>query len=183
MSLYSIIIVPVLFGLIGFVEPCSLGINSIFLNHIQKFDKMKRVRETLIFALLRGVVLALVGITAAFIGREFITIQGSLFTILGVIYFALGLFIIVKKYLPVFNFKIDFSNYFKDKHTVSLGIVFGFVIPACSIPFIIALISQAVLLQSLFEGFVTGKPMSTMSSTLRNLIPSIWAFQNHLAAV
>jgi len=33
--LYDGILVPMLFGLIGFVEPCSSGINIIFLSRIK----------------------------------------------------------------------------------------------------------------------------------------------------
>jgi len=155
MSFLTLMLVPLAFGLFGFIEPCSLGINAIFLNHINAFSRRKRILETLIFTFVRGSILALVGLSAAFIGRKFITVQSSLFLILGIVYVSLGLVIIFKKYIPFLNFSIDFFKYFGNKKTISLGIIFGVIIPACSIPFIIALIGQAALTQSLLEGFIT----------------------------
>jgi len=151
MSITSIFLIPLAFGLFGFIEPCSLGINTIFLNHINKFSKARRIFETLLFTFIRGFILALVGLSAAFIGKMFITVQASLFTVLGVIYIALGLFVMIKNSY----FSIDFSKHFRNKSTISYGLIFGVIIPACSIPFIVALMGQAAVMQNLFEGFVT----------------------------
>jgi len=155
MSLYDVLLIPFLFGLIGFVEPCSLGINVIFLNHIKRFSKAKRLAETILFTLIRGSILALVGLSAAYIGQQFITIQASLFSILGIIYFLLGVFLILGKYVPLPSLKTNFSHFFRNKKTISLGIIFGFVIPVCAIPLILALIGQAVVVQNLSAGFIS----------------------------
>ncbi len=67
MSFYSMAFMPMLFGLIGFIEPCSLGINIIFLNRVKGYNRAKRISETLVFSLVRGCFLALLGVSAAFI--------------------------------------------------------------------------------------------------------------------
>jgi len=51
MSFYDLLLIPILFGFIGFFEPCSLGANIIFLNRIREFSKVKRIMETTIFTL------------------------------------------------------------------------------------------------------------------------------------
>ena len=155
MSLYDIILIPFLFGLIGFFEPCSLGINIIFLNNLSKLSKAKRVLETLIFTFTRGFILALVGLSAAFIGNKFIKIQSSLFTALGVFFIVLGILAIINMYKPIFSVKLDFSRFIKNRSGLRLGIVFGLIIPACAIGFILALVGKTVLMGDLFEGFIS----------------------------
>ena len=51
MSLYATIILPFVFGLIGFVEPCSMGINIMFLSSIDRTSSTNRYREIAVFML------------------------------------------------------------------------------------------------------------------------------------
>jgi len=155
MGFYELLLIPILFGLVGFFEPCSLGINLIFLNRIQKFDRVKRVSESLVFSVVRGFFLAVVGLGAAFIGSKFITIQSSLFIILGTVYILLGTLMIINKYKPIFKVDINFGRYFQRRGAVALGVVFGLIIPACAIGFVIALIGQALIVGDLLGGFIS----------------------------
>lgn len=152
---YDLFLIPILFGLVGFLEPCSLGINLIFLHRIQKFDRVKRISESLVFSFVRGFFLAVVGLGAAFIGSKFITIQSSLFVILGIVYILLGILIIINKYKPIFTTDINFGRYFQRRGTVALGVIFGLIIPACAIGFVIALIGKALIVGNLLEGFIS----------------------------
>jgi len=86
MEIFQILIFPLLLGLLGFFEPCSLGINSIFLRYIHKLELSKRLGETLIFTLVRGFILSLVGLSVAFVGKKVFTFQSSYFIILGVFF-------------------------------------------------------------------------------------------------
>jgi len=155
MGLYDLILIPVLFGLIGFFEPCSLGINLIFLNRVQSMTRARRIRESLIFTLMRAFILALVGLTAAFIGSKFITIQVRFFIILGAIYIILGILAIINMYRPIFKIDINLAKYVKHKGAISLGLIFGLVIPACAIALIVALIGRALVVGNLFDGFLS----------------------------
>lgn len=155
MGFYDLILIPLLFGLVGFIEPCSLGINIIFLNRIKHLNRAKRIYETTIFTLVRGFFLALAGLTAAFVGNKFISIQSNLFIVLGTIYIILGILSIIHMYHPVFKSNMNLAGYFKNKSTIALGIVFGLIIPACAIGFVIALIGKAALAGNLFSGFVS----------------------------
>ena len=155
MSLYELLIIPVLFGLVGFFEPCSLGINLIFLNRVQNMERKKRIGESVLFTLVRAFILALVGLTAAFIGSKFIKIQFSLFIFLGIAYILLGIIAIINMYHPVFKTDINLAKYLKHRGALSLGLVFGLVIPACAIALVIALVGRAVLAGNLFEGFIS----------------------------
>jgi cytochrome c-type biogenesis protein len=151
----NILLIPVLFGLIGFFEPCSLGINIIFLNRTKGLSKAKKSLETSIFSLVRAFLLALVGLSSAIIGSKIITIQSSLFIILGALYILFGVLHILHKYRPIFRSGIDLGKYFQKKESIGLGLIFGLIIPACAIPLILALIGKSVMLGRLLEGFVS----------------------------
>ncbi len=151
----NIVLIPVLFGLIGFFEPCSLGINIIFLNRIKGLSKTKKILETSIFCLVRAFFLALVGLSSAFIGSRIITIQSSFFMIIGGIYILFGVLYTINKYKPIFRSGIDVGKYFQKKESIALGLIFGLIIPACAIPLILALIGKSILLGNLLEGFVS----------------------------
>lgn len=155
MTIHSVVFIPVLFGFIGFVEPCSIGINILFLNRIQAFDRTKRISETVLFILVRGLFLALFGLSAAFIGSKFITIQPSFFLILGSVYILLGILAIVNMYRPIFTYEINISKYLQNKESIALGIVFGLIIPACAISLVLALIGKSILIGNLLEEFVS----------------------------
>lgn len=155
MNIYDSILIPLVFGLIGFIEPCSLGINIIFLNRIKGFNRVKRISETLIFTAVRGFFLALLGLSAAFIGNKIITIQSSFFLILGGVYILLGVLAVTNMYRPIFKYEINMSKYIKNEGSIALGVVFGLIIPACAISLVLALVGKAILFGNLFEGFIS----------------------------
>jgi cytochrome c-type biogenesis protein len=155
MNIYDSILIPLIFGLIGFVEPCSLGINIIFLNRIKGLKRVKRISETLIFSLVRGFFLALVGLSGAFVGSKIIAIQSSFFLILGGIYILLGVLAVINMYGPTFKYEINMSKYIKNEGSIALGVVFGLIIPACAISLVLALIGKAILFGNLLEGFIS----------------------------
>lgn len=155
MNIYNLVLIPLLFGLVGFLEPCSLGINMIFLNRINGFERVKRISETLIFTFVRGTFLALFGLSAAFIGSKMTRIQSSFFLILGGVYIFFGAVAIINKYRPIFKFEVNLSQYLQNKENLALGVVFGLIIPACAISLIFALIGKSILLGNLLESFVS----------------------------
>ena len=130
-------------------------LNIIFLNRVNQFTRAKRIYETVIFTFVRGFFLAIVGLAAAFIGSRFITIQFSLFIVLGAIYILLGILSIVNMYHPIFKTDINLGKFVKNKGAVALGVIFGLIIPACAIAFVIALIGKALVAGNLFQGFIS----------------------------
>jgi len=155
MIFYDWFLIPILFGLVGFIEPCSLGINVIFLNRMQAMKRKKRIREAIIFTFVRGFILAMVGLTAAFVGSRLIKIQFSLFIVLGAIYILAGILAIINMYRPIFQKSVNFAKHIKNRGAFSLGIIFGLVIPACAIAFIIVLVGKAIVIGDLLGGFIS----------------------------
>jgi cytochrome c-type biogenesis protein len=153
MSAYDTIFIPLVLGLIGFIEPCSLGINILFLTRVKGLNRAKRISETLIFSLVRGFFLALVGLSAAFIGSKIITLQSSFFWVLGGVYIITGVIALMNMYRPIFKREINISKYISNKGSIALGFIFGLVIPACAIPLVLALVGKSILLGNLSAGF------------------------------
>lgn len=155
MEIFQIIILPLLLGLLGFIEPCSIGINAIFLAHINKLNTIKRVAETTIFMLIRALVLSVLGISIAFIGKTVFTFQTYYFIILGSFYIFLGILYIYTVHKGSSLFKINLNKYAKNGNVISMGLVFGLVIPACAIPLLLALLGRTLLLGDLVSGFIS----------------------------
>jgi cytochrome c-type biogenesis protein len=86
MSFYVTIILPFFFGLIGFVEPCSMGINIMFLTSIARTSSARRIREIAVFMLMRAFVLALLGLSVSLFGDGLFSFERGFFTLLALIW-------------------------------------------------------------------------------------------------
>jgi len=149
MEIFQIIILPLLLGLLGFIEPCSIGINAIFLAHI------KRAGETLLFMFIRASVLSILGISIAFIGKTVFTFQTYYFIILGSFYIFLGVLYIYTVHKGISLFKINLNKYTKNGNVIVMGIIFGLVIPACAVPLLLALLGRSLLFGDLLGGLIS----------------------------
>ena len=83
--------VPLGFGLIGFVEPCSMGASFVFLAYLRDRPAAARVRHALTFVLIRSLFLGILGGVVAWAG-ESIAKGSYLYSAgLGGLYILLGL--------------------------------------------------------------------------------------------
>jgi len=158
MSFYSTIILPFVFGLIGFVEPCSMGINMMFLSSIDRTSSARRIREIAVFMLVRALVLALLGVSASIVGSKLFSFERGFFVLLAVIYISIGLLMIFSKTLLEKLQNIRIAHWlgldFKEGAIKRLGLIAGLTIPACAIPLIAVLVGQSVLLGNIISGFI-----------------------------
>jgi cytochrome c-type biogenesis protein len=159
MSFYSMIILPFVFGLIGFVEPCSMGINIMFLSSINRTSSARRIKEIAIFMFVRALVLALLGLSVAFVGNKLFSLERGFFIILASIYISIGLLMIFSKSLLKRLRNVRIAHIlgldFKEGALKRLGLVAGLTIPACAIPLITVLLGQTLLLGKILMGFIT----------------------------
>jgi cytochrome c-type biogenesis protein len=159
MTFYSVIILPFIFGLIGFFEPCSMGINMMFLSSVDRTNSVRRIKEIAVFMLVRALVLALLGLSVAFVGNRLFSFEQGFFIILASIYISIGLLMIFSKSLlqRLRNVRIAhlLGMDFKEGALNRLGLIAGLTIPACAIPLITVLLGQTFLLGKIFTGFIT----------------------------
>lgn len=153
--IWDILILPMLLGLLGFFEPCSLGVNTIFVNYIRRFDVPVRIAETILFTIVRAIVLSLVGLSVAVIGRKFFVFQQTYFLGLGAFFIVVGIFAILRRAKKISIPTINLLRFVKKKNTISMAILFGLMIPACAIPLILALLGKSLLTGSVVKGWVS----------------------------
>lgn len=158
MDIWGLVVLPLGFGLIGFITPCSLGVNLILLGYIAGRKRRQRLLITSSFTLVRALFLSVMGFTLALLGRQFMSFESAYKSTLGLIFMGLGVWIILGqiKPLPIPSF-LSMKNPKPRaglRGVVGLGIAFGFTVPACDMPFLMALLSKTVLTGNLQHGLV-----------------------------
>jgi len=146
-------LVPIAFGLLGFVEPCSIGANIIFLGYLQAREGGK-VLEAVKFTVTRALFLGLIGLAAGVMGQSLRMGTYSYSLILGFLYIFLGFLGLWWGYRGVGLAPLNLGRYFPKGGAVSLGVIFGLSAPACSFPLLLALVGLGVL-KGAWVGFLT----------------------------
>jgi cytochrome c-type biogenesis protein len=130
-------------GLLGFVEPCSIGANMVFLGHLRERGREARLRETAKFALVRSVVLGLFGLGIAFVGGSVFAAQKGFWLLLGLLYLVLGVAVILNARFRWGLFgRLSVGRLLPERggRSVGLGMLFGLSLPACAYPLMLALL-------------------------------------------
>ena len=87
----GLVVIPAGLGLVGFVEPCSIGSSLIFVKYLEGKSGAAKVAETALFALVRATFIGLLGVLAALLGALFFDLQRGAWLLLGGLYFVLRL--------------------------------------------------------------------------------------------
>jgi len=133
-------------GLLGFVEPCSVGAHGIFLASLREKDRPVRLRETLKFALTRSAVLGLFGLGIAFLGGFVLAAQKGFWLFLGLVYLALGTAVIANAFFGWGFFgRVSLGRLLsrREDRSSGLGLLFGLNLPACAYPLILGLLGRS----------------------------------------
>jgi len=151
MVIWNGLIFPFLLGLLGFIEPCSLGANLIFLQYLLSYNLKAQLFHVLLFTLSRASFLSALGVLAALVGQHVIAIQGHYVSFLGLLYLIFGLIILLRG--QTWRFTLPFARLPERSLPVLLGGAFGLAVPACASPLILALTGGAALSGQLWFGF------------------------------
>ena len=87
-DLVSLVLLPLALGLMGFIEPCSIGTSLLFIRYVEGGDAATKVAQVAIFALTRALVAGVLGAGAALVGSVFIGVQKAGWVLLGAVYVA-----------------------------------------------------------------------------------------------
>ncbi|MPZ10582.1 MAG: hypothetical protein GEU89_10290 [Kiloniellaceae bacterium] len=153
----GLVAIPAGLGLIGFVEPCSIGSSLLFVKYLEGKSAAAKLVETTLFALTRTVFIGLLGVLAALLGTLFLDLQRSAWLVLGTLYAALGLLLATGRARALM---ISIGPSLKRlgglRGSVGLGLLFGLNIPACAAPLLLALLAGAAATNGarLLSGFV-----------------------------
>lgn len=152
----TILVVPLGLGLLGFVEPCTVGAHLVFLRAIEGQARAVRMTSTLAFVLARTLTMGLFGAVIAVVGRLLITVQTTFWLVFGAVYLLIGLAYAfgradaIKR--PLRLIPRDWSA---TTNPIALGGAFGLGIPACAAPILFGLLGLAAGSNAAWLGFAT----------------------------
>jgi cytochrome c-type biogenesis protein len=108
--------------------------------------------------LVRALVLALLGLSASFVGSKLFSFERGFFVLLALFYISIGFLMIFSKSLLEKLRNVRTAHWlgldFKEGAIKRLGLIAGLTIPACAIPLIAVLLSQSLLLGNIITGFI-----------------------------
>jgi len=145
-TLLNSVVLPVGLGLLGFVEPCSIGSSLVFIKYIEGQSAAARITQATVFTLTRALLIGALGALAALIGGTFLGLQKSGWILLGLLYVAIGAFYALGKAgVLMRTLGPSLSRLVGLRGSLALGLLFGLNIPACAAPLIFALLGTAAL--------------------------------------
>ncbi|OGL65026.1 MAG: hypothetical protein A3I72_12150 [Candidatus Tectomicrobia bacterium RIFCSPLOWO2_02_FULL_70_19] len=148
--------IPLAFGLLGFVEPCSMGANFVFLAYLRGRPFAEQLGHAVSFVLSRALFLGLLGAGVAWLGRSFAAGSYLYSAGLGALYVLLG-FLALGVHFRAFTLPVgDLGAWLQRKSGLALpmGVAFGLSAPICAVPLFLALLGQAGM-AGMFKGFLS----------------------------
>ena len=140
-DMWRLVVLPIGLGLFGFVEPCSIGASLLFIKSLEGKVTRDKVLQSVIFTVLRAVLMGGLGITAVMIGARFFAFQKIAWILFGSVYIVIGCFYVVGKAgLFRLSFGPRLSRIAGTPRSLALGTIFAFNIPACAGPLLVVLL-------------------------------------------
>lgn len=154
------LLLPIGLGLLGFIEPCTMGSNLLLIKYLERRPYRDRLAQMLVFAASRALFMGLLGIAAALIGARFFGLQRVLWVGLGAIYLGFGLLYLAgRQGLLMIRLGPLLSRATGTRGSAALGLLFGLNVPACAVPLVVVLLglsaSQAAAGEAPARGFVS----------------------------
>jgi cytochrome c-type biogenesis protein len=155
MDLWAVVAVPLGLGLLGFVEPCTIGSSLLFVKYLEGRSASAKVVETTTFALTRALFIGSLGAVAALVGGAFLDLQRWFWLLLGALYVVLGLLYLARKQgMLTRTLGVRLHRARPATGAAALGVLFGLNIPACAAPVLAALTAASLGAASALRGFL-----------------------------
>ena len=154
-SFQTFVLLPIGLGLLGFIEPCTIGGHLLFLDSQSRRPNAQKISGMIIFIAVRAVMTGLFGALIAFLGQNLIGVQTGLWLVFGLIYLGIGIaFLIGRAGLAKKNLDFAPVAWKNAQNPVLLGMAFGLNIPACAAPILFSLLGLAATTGTAISGFV-----------------------------
>lgn len=128
-------------GLLGFVEPCTMGSNLILVKHLERCAPATRMAQMLVYALTRGLFMGGLGWLAALVGGWLFGAQRGLWIGLGSVYLVIGaIYLAGRREWLMVSLGPSFARLSGTRGSAALGVLFGLNVPACAAPLIVVLL-------------------------------------------
>ncbi len=153
-TILELVLLPIGLGLLGFVEPCTIGGHLLFLETQNGRSNRKKLNAVLTFVATRSLITGLFGALIAFLGQKLIAVQTGIWLIFGLIYLAVGLVFLMGRARFVKR-QIDLAPaaWKQAQNPFVLGLAFGLNIPACASPILFGLLGLAASTGTVMTGF------------------------------
>ena len=148
------ILLPMGLGLLGFIEPCTIGAHLIYLRTQGDLPLRGRVRSLAVFVLARTLVAGLFGAFVAFLGEILIGVQTTLWLAFGCLYLAIAMAMVTGwPRFPTARVRLAPQRWQETQSPILLGLAFGLNIPACAAPILFGLMGLAASVGAVAAGF------------------------------
>ena len=140
----NLVLLPVGLGLLGFVEPCSMGSTLVFIKFLEGKPGPAKVLQVSLYAFTRAVLIGAVGLLAAVAGTLLLGAIKAVWIVLGSSYVALGLLYATGRAgFLMRTLGPRLSRLAGWRGSLGLGVLFGLNIPACATPLVFVLLGLA----------------------------------------
>lgn len=154
---FQLIVLPLALGLLGFVEPCSIGSSLIFVKFLEDKSAAAKLAQTALFAATRSVLIGALGVGAVLVGSAFVSYQKAAWIVLGLLYALLGAQLMTGR---AGRLMVALGPRIKrlsgTRASAGLGALFGLNIPACAAPLLAALVAMAAATGASGAALATG---------------------------
>ncbi len=151
----ALILLPIGLGLLGFVEPCTIGGHLLFLDTQKNRSRAEKIKAVAIFVTARVLVTGLIGAIVSYVGQKLIGVQTGIWLVFGIIYLIVGLaFLLGRAGLIKKRISIAPDTWKRASNPVVLGLAFGLNIPACAAPIVFGLLGLAATTGTVVSGFL-----------------------------
>jgi len=142
-------------GLLGFVEPCTIGAHMLFLGAQRPRPMRQRLWAVAVFLAARIVVMGGFGGLIAVLGQRLIGVQTGTWLVFGTIYLFLGIGFLFG-WVRALRHRIGLApeRWKAASNPLVQGLAFGLNIPACAAPILFGLIGTATASGSAATGFL-----------------------------
>lgn len=144
--LWTLLLFPLGLGLLGFVEPCSIGASLLFLKSVEGSPPAVKVMQATVFTLTRALFIGALGALAALVGTVFLGLQRAGFVLVGMLYVVLGIIYLTGNAGHLMrSFGPSLRRLSTVRGSAALALFFGLNIPACSGPLLAAVLGSAAV--------------------------------------
>lgn len=154
LSFLTLFLLPAGLGLLGFVEPCTIGGHLLFLDTQKQRDGAARRAAVAVFIAVRALVAGLVGALVAYLGARLIGAQNGVWLVFGSLYLLVGLAFLMRRAGGVKRrLRLAPEAWRRAGNPWVLGLAFGLNIPACAAPILFGLLGLAATSGTVLTGF------------------------------
>jgi len=142
-------------GLLGFIEPCTIGAHLLFLGSQKNRPRNQRLGASVFFVIARLTVMGGFGGAIVIFGQQLIGVQTGFWLVFGVLYLAFGIAMLARWDKAISSrIRLAPERWKAASNPVVQGLAFGLNIPACAAPILFGLMGTAAATGSAVNGFL-----------------------------